>query len=45
MNLEKAPQIDNAKLGWLVGIHVVFVLSTLVLALSDRLGEGAKAKD
>ena len=26
------------KLGWLVGVHLVFVVSTLVLALSDRWG-------
>jgi uncharacterized protein (TIGR00645 family) len=43
MNLDKYP--DTSRLGWLVGIHVVFVLSALILALSDRIGEGAKAKD
>jgi uncharacterized protein (TIGR00645 family) len=43
MNLDKYP--DTTKLGWLVGIHVVFVLSALVLALSDRISEGAKQKD
>ena len=26
------------RLGWLVGIHLVFVVSTLLLALSDRWG-------
>ena len=36
MNIEK---YDNARLGWLVGIHVVFVGSMLVLAISDKLGE------
>jgi hypothetical protein len=25
-------------MGWLVGVHLVFVISTLVLALSDRWG-------
>jgi uncharacterized protein (TIGR00645 family) len=40
MNLDKYP--DTTKLGWLVGIHVVFVLSTLVLAISDRVGEAKK---
>jgi uncharacterized protein (TIGR00645 family) len=30
---------DPAKLGWLVGIHIVFVVSTLVLAFADRLSE------
>jgi uncharacterized protein (TIGR00645 family) len=37
MNIDKYP--DTSKLGWLVGIHIVFVLSTLVLAISDRVGE------
>jgi uncharacterized protein (TIGR00645 family) len=41
MNLEQYP--DTTKLAWLVGIHVVFVFSVLVLAISDRLGEKAKA--
>jgi len=35
MNLE---HYDTSKLGWLVGIHVLFLGSMLVLALSDRLG-------
>jgi uncharacterized protein (TIGR00645 family) len=34
MNLDTA--FDPAKLGWLLGIHLVFVVSTLILALSDR---------
>jgi uncharacterized protein (TIGR00645 family) len=29
---------DAQRIGWLVGIHVVFVISALILALSDRLG-------
>jgi uncharacterized protein (TIGR00645 family) len=29
---------DAQKLGWLVGVHLVFVISTLMLALSDRWG-------
>ncbi|HET7887998.1 MAG TPA: TIGR00645 family protein [Bradyrhizobium sp.] len=29
---------DPSKLAWLVGVHLVFVVSTLVLALSDRWG-------
>jgi uncharacterized protein (TIGR00645 family) len=37
MNLDKYP--DTTRLAWLVGIHMVFVLSTLLLALSDRIGE------
>jgi uncharacterized protein (TIGR00645 family) len=40
MNLEKVP--DTARLAWLVGIFLSFVGATLVLAIADRLGEGAK---
>jgi uncharacterized protein (TIGR00645 family) len=29
---------DSQKLAWLVGVHLVFVISTLILALSDRWG-------
>ena len=36
MNIDAA--VDPTKLGWLVGVHLVFVVSTLVLALSDRWG-------
>jgi uncharacterized protein (TIGR00645 family) len=36
MNIDVA--FDPTKLGWLVGVHLVFVISTLVLALSDRWG-------
>lgn len=35
MNLDKA--VDSTKLGWLVGIHMVFVLSGLLLAWTDKL--------
>jgi uncharacterized protein (TIGR00645 family) len=35
MNVDK---YDATRLGWLVGIHVAFVFSVLVLAISDRLG-------
>ena len=31
---------DTTKLGWLVGIHIVFLGSMLVVALADRLGAG-----
>jgi uncharacterized protein (TIGR00645 family) len=34
MNIDAA--FDPSKLGWLVGVHLVFVISTLMLALSDR---------
>ncbi len=30
---------DSTKLGWLVGIHGLFLASMLVVALSDRIGE------
>jgi uncharacterized protein (TIGR00645 family) len=30
---------DNTKLGWLAGIHGLFLVSMLVVALSDRIGE------
>ena len=43
MNIEKA--FDMSKLAWLVGIHLVFVLSMLMLAVSDRLGEGVTTKE
>jgi uncharacterized protein (TIGR00645 family) len=36
MNLDST--FDAQKMGWLVGIHIVFVVSTLILALSDRWG-------
>src|SRR3979490_436462 len=30
--------VDAQKMGWLVGVHLVFVVSALMLALSDRWG-------
>jgi uncharacterized protein (TIGR00645 family) len=36
MNIDGA--LDAQKLGWLVGMHLVFVVSALLLALSDRWG-------
>ena len=36
MNLDAT--LDSTKMGWLVAVHLVFVISTLVLALSDRWG-------
>jgi uncharacterized protein (TIGR00645 family) len=38
MNIDAA--FDAQKMGWLVAIHLVFVISTLMLALSDRWGGG-----
>jgi uncharacterized protein (TIGR00645 family) len=42
MNIER---YDTSKLGWLIGIHVLFLGSMLVVALADRLGEGAKSPE
>ena len=36
MNIDKIA--DHTKLAWLVGIHLVFVVSMLLVAISDRLG-------
>ena len=36
MNLDST--FDAQKMGWLVGIHMLFVVSALILALSDRWG-------
>jgi uncharacterized protein (TIGR00645 family) len=36
MNIDVA--LDAQRLSWLVGVHLVFVVSALMLALSDRLG-------
>jgi len=38
MNIDSA--FDPTKMGWLVGVHLVFVVSAAVLALSDRWGGG-----
>jgi uncharacterized protein (TIGR00645 family) len=35
MNIEQAP--DNVRLAWLVGIHVVFVISMLIVVIADRI--------
>jgi uncharacterized protein (TIGR00645 family) len=42
MNLEK--MADASVLAWLVGIHVVFVVSMLVLAIVDRLESASEGK-
>ena len=42
MNIDAT--FDAQKLGWLAGVHVVFVVSTLLVAWSDRLSDhGNKA--
>ena len=38
MNIDVA--FDATKMGWLVGVHLVFVVSALILALSDRWSGG-----
>src|SRR6202035_633715 len=42
MNIDAA--FDAQKLGWLVGVHLVVVVSTLLLALSDRWGDDHKSE-
>jgi uncharacterized protein (TIGR00645 family) len=42
MNIDAV--FDARKLGWLVGVHLVFVVSALVLALSDRWGGDHKGE-
>ena len=37
MNIDAT--FDAQKLGWLAGVHVVFVVSTLLVAWSDRLSD------
>ena len=32
--------LDAQKMGWLVGVHVMFVVSAMMLALSDRWSGG-----
>jgi uncharacterized protein (TIGR00645 family) len=44
MNIDKYGS-DNTKLAWLVGIHIVFVVSMLVLAISDRVGTEDKSRE
>jgi uncharacterized protein (TIGR00645 family) len=37
MNLDA--NLNTERLAWLVGIHLVFVISTLLLAWSDQISE------
>jgi uncharacterized protein (TIGR00645 family) len=39
MNVDK---YDSTKLGWLVGIHVLFLGSLLAVVIADRIGERGK---
>jgi len=36
--------VDNAKLGWVVGILLAFAVAMLILALADRISEPREAK-
>jgi len=38
MNIDTV--FDAQKLGWLVGVHLAFVVSAVMLALSDRWSGG-----
>ena len=42
MNIEK---YNNTQLSWLVGIHVLFLGSMLVVAIADRLGETTRSAE
>ncbi|MBV9077897.1 MAG: TIGR00645 family protein [Methylobacteriaceae bacterium] len=35
----------DREIAWYVGLHLVFVISGLIFALTDRVGEGAKGHD
>jgi uncharacterized protein (TIGR00645 family) len=43
MNIDKYE--DTTKLAWLVGIHIMFVVSLLVLSISDRLAADVTTKE
>ena len=45
MNLDKAGAPDHTKLAWLVGIHVLFLGSLLVVVIADRISEPSKPKE
>lgn len=42
--VEGTPAMTDRGLAWLVGIHIVFVLSGLALAWTDRIGDHSKSK-
>lgn len=42
MDIERS--VDNAKLGWVVGILLAFALAMLILAVADRIGEPRASK-
>ena len=39
-NFMNMREISDRDLGWAVGIHLTFVVSSLLLALTDRLSSG-----
>ncbi len=39
-----AHQLNNEELAWKVGIHLTFVVSGVLFAITDRIVEGGKAK-
>jgi uncharacterized protein (TIGR00645 family) len=42
MNLDQAETINNTRLAWLVGMHVLFLGSLLAVVLADRWSESSK---
>jgi uncharacterized protein (TIGR00645 family) len=42
MDIERS--VDNAKLGWVVGILLAFALAMLILAVADRIGEPRESR-
>jgi uncharacterized protein (TIGR00645 family) len=42
MNVDQVETVDNTKLAWLVGIHLLFLGSLLAVVLADRLSEPTK---
>jgi uncharacterized protein (TIGR00645 family) len=42
MYIEQAGTVDSLKLGWLVGIHLLFLGSLLVVVIADRLSDPGK---
>src|SRR5262245_52413651 len=42
MNVDQSDTVDNTKLAWLVGMHVLFLGSLLAVVLADRWSESSK---
>jgi uncharacterized protein (TIGR00645 family) len=46
MNIEQSSGTpDHARLGWLIGIHVLFLGSLLVVVIADRVSDPGKPKE